>query len=761
MLKQKPVALKTGVKNKNHVCPSPAARASDIVTRKNVFMENGSGWTIVNIESLEIKIGEIRLIRDVSGAGYLAMPVPNKSGFVNFRNKNDKCFLYCIAASMFTDEERRKTGKPVSKKSQGIWEKYFSRLDTNGVNFPVNIQTDVPIFESNNNVGISVLGYRRGQICVLRTCSTQFKKKITLFLIEKKMIEEKVCHYVLVTNTSKFLCNGRRVKQFICETCFRSFTSQTMKDDHKCGKVQVTETLPKEGEQIEFKRMEMSIPYPFVLYYDFECFSDPLNANKGESTTLNYEYKAASYSLCLVYSGKSGPEVRAFEYYDGPKPIHHFYDRIFYHSQNVLSEIRSTNNFISPSAEEIDRHNRASHCEFCHRLFSTGNEMDVVDENKRGKPVVKCYHHNHQTGKYLHPLCQGCNLKIKYKKELVCVAHNSSKFDVHFLLQHLNSPLFDSKDVNVIAKGGEKIIQLEITAKNMYIPGLRRTLDKNDCNQFCGGKIVKVRLIDSYQFLPGSLEKLASSLKKEKASSFKLLNQGLKFMFPYEQEDMNMDLLTEKLKYPYTYLSSANVLQHGHPIPPKETFYNDLTLEDVSDKDWNNVQQLISEFKIKDFREFTRIYTMTDTILLGIVFEDFRKQCFETYKLDPTYVCTTSGYSWQCLLHFTKAKIQYIRDMEMLKMIKDGIRGGWASQEELDSINWQTYEGEKGYILKVDLSYPEKVQDETVDLPLAPEKCVIQATDLSEEQRQDMRNLNIGDTFISKPRLLLHCGERK
>ncbi|CAG7830541.1 unnamed protein product [Allacma fusca] len=539
-----------------------------------------------------------------------------------------------------------------------------------------------------------------------------------------------------------------------------------MKDDHKCGKVQVTETLPKEGDQIEFKRMEMSIPYPFVLYYDFECFSDPLNVNKGESTTLNYEYKAASYSLCLVYSGKSGPKVRAFEYYDGPKPIHHFYERIFYHSQNVLSEIRSTINFISPSAEEIDRHNRASNCEFCHQLFSTGNEMEVVDENKRGKPVVKCYHHNHQTGKYLHALCQGCNLKIKYKKELVCVAHNSSKFDVHFLLQHLDSPLFDSKD-------------------------------------FCGGKRVKVRLIDSYQFLPGSLEKLASSLKKEKASSFKLLNQGLKFMFAYEQEDMNMDLLTEKLKYPYTYLSSANVLEPGHPIPPKETFYNDLSLEDVSDKDWSNVQQLISEFKIKDFREFTRIYTMTDTILLGIVFENFRKQCFETYKLDPTYVCTTSGYSWQCFLHFTKAKIQYIRDMEMLKMIKDGIRGGvsfctqkintannercplgfdpekerthllyfdlnslyataltdkypssnyeWTSQEELDSINWQTYEGEKGYILKVDLSYPDKVQDQTVDLPLAPEKCVILATDLSEEQRQDMRNLNIGDTFISKP----------
>ncbi|CAG7817748.1 unnamed protein product [Allacma fusca] len=50
--------------------------------------------------------------------------------------------------------------------------------------------------------------------------------------------------------------------------------------------------------------------------------------------------------------------------------------------------------------------------------------------------------------------------------------------------------------------------------------------------------------------------------------------------------------------------------------------------------------------------------------------------------------------------------------------------------------------------------YRDELQKETVDHPLTHEKCVIQATELSAEQQQAMQNLNIGNTFISKPRIL-------
>ncbi|CAG7820970.1 unnamed protein product [Allacma fusca] len=48
----------------------------------------------------------------------------------------------------------------------------------------------------------------------------------------------------------------------------------------------------------------------------------------------------------------------------------------------------------------------------------------------------------------------------------------------------------------------------------------------------------------------------------------------------------------------------------------------------------------------------------------------------------------------------------------------------WLENQELENIDCITYDGadETGYILKVDLGYPETLQDATVDLPLAPEK---------------------------------------
>ncbi|CAG7723593.1 unnamed protein product, partial [Allacma fusca] len=87
----------------------------------------------------------------------------------------------------------------------------------------------------------------------------------------------------------------------------------------------------------------------------------------------------------------------------------------------------------------------------------------------------------------------------------------------------------------------------------------------------------------------------------------------------------------------------------------------------------------------------------------------------------------------------------------------------WVENDELESIDWTTYDGDDdtGYILKVDLGYPEWLQDATVDLPLAPEKVVVQVNELSQQQQKDIRDMKMGSSFTSAPRLLLHCGERK
>jgi len=154
--------------------------------------------------------------------------------------------------------------------------------------------------------------------------------------------------------------------------------------------------------------------------------------------------------------------------------------------------------------------------------------------------------------------------------------------------------------------------------------------------------------------------------------------------------------------------------------------------------------------------------------------ENFRDISLETYKLDPALYFTTPGFAWDFMLKMTKQKLELITDYDMILMIENGIRGGisqccnryakannrytkdkfdenkesillqyldannscgWAMNKylpyggfkrnntEIDVMNMPD-DSPKGYILEVDLSYPEELHDLHSDLPLAPENKI-------------------------------------
>ena len=82
-------------------------------------------------------------------------------------------------------------------------------------------------------------------------------------------------------------------------------------------------------------------------------------------------------------------------------------------------------------------------------------------------------------------------------------------------------------------------------------------------------------------------------------------------------------------------------------LPPKESFYSELNLEEISDKDYLHAQKVWDVFEIKNLGEYHDLYVQSDTLLLADAFEKFRDKCIEIYQLDPAHFLSAPGLAWQ------------------------------------------------------------------------------------------------------------------
>ena len=74
-----------------------------------------------------------------------------------------------------------------------------------------------------------------------------------------------------------------------------------------------------------------------------------------------------------------------------------------------------------------------------------------------------------------------------------------------------------------------------------------------------------------------------------------------------------------------------------HHYHLKKDFYSDLTLEDITDKDYAHALKIWEVFEIKNLGEYHDLHVQTDTFLLAGVFEKFRDKYIKIYGLDPSY----------------------------------------------------------------------------------------------------------------------------
>ncbi len=70
--------------------------------------------------------------------------------------------------------------------------------------------------------------------------------------------------------------------------------------------------------------------------------------------------------------------------------------------------------------------------------------------------------------------------------------------------------------------------------------------------------------------------------------------------------------------------------------------------------------------------EYSDLYLKIDVLLLADVFENFRDLCLTTYCLDPSFYYTAPGFSFDCMLKYTRIKLELLSEYDMLLMIEKG-----------------------------------------------------------------------------------------
>ena len=111
-------------------------------------------------------------------------------------------------------------------------------------------------------------------------------------------------------------------------------------------------------------------------------------------------------------------------------------------------------------------------------------------------------------------------------------------------------------------------------------------------------------------------------------------------------------------------------------LPPKEAFYSNLNLEDISDEDYAHAQKVWDIFETKHLSEYHDLYVESDTLVLADVNENFRNMCLDIYELDPVYFVSAPGLSWQACFKKAGVKLELLTDYDMILIIGKGIRGG-------------------------------------------------------------------------------------
>lgn len=709
------------------------------------FTDKGSGWNVDGIINDSILSAEFS---PLSGSSYIPLPkfFESKKAIINIKNEDNRCFYWAIASAL--DPAKHHLNKVSSYKKHDL-------IDHTSVTYPMPICSKAYLkFEKANDIAINVFTYEGETVYPLYNSSLK-KTPINLFVIKN----DDNCHYARITNFNRLMFGVTKHKsqKYFCYRCLQHFTTNAIlkKHDEVCSTIKMQKVHMPENNDLCFKEVKNMLKVPFVIYGDFECVlpsakKDDAATEKelGErrnkardSDSVQHESKHVPCGFCIKMVSIDEKLNSPIIQYRGEDVMEKFWEALEIVYDKIENILKYPKPMVMTKNDEL-HHANASLCYICNKNFSSCD--------------VKVRDHCHITGKYRGTAHRSCNLNLSIQKnmKIPVIFHNLRGYDSHLIIK-----AFKKKD-----------------AKIWCIP--------NNTEKYLSFSIDNFRFIDSAQFLLSSLEGLVANLKKKDVANFKLTGEVF---------GGRLDMMTRKGVYPYSYMDSFSRFDEGFPSIDK--FYNDLTDEPCSEKDYEHALNVWKSFKFSNMGEYHDLYLKSDVLLLADVFEEFRVMAMSYYRVDPCHYFTMPGMSWNALFLNTGAKLELLTDIDMYQFFENAIRGGismiskrhavtnnkymenydsskvssfisyldannlygwamsqylptdgfrWLSNWEINKLDIMTVPDDSpvGYTLMVDIVYPPELHDLHNEYPLCPESMVVKeemTSDLMRKIQSDLR----------------------
>ena len=270
---------------------------SCLIELSQQFQNQGFGWQFSKVETPDIIIDPFE---PLSGSSYIPLPksIADKDAIINVKNSDDnQCFKWAVTSAIYTAKNHPER---LNKKIRINSEKF----NWKGIEFPVSLK-QIDKFEKQNPFAVNVFGIEGEKVYPLRISKEREKQVIDLLLISKGNTN----HYCWIRNKSRLLSSQtskHKSSRFFCDRCINHFPNKPALEKHleycsnnEAVRIEFPRHKDKDGEELDcpvflkFKNFNRSMRVPFVIYADFECFTEKLSTcypDESRSFTNQYQH---------------------------------------------------------------------------------------------------------------------------------------------------------------------------------------------------------------------------------------------------------------------------------------------------------------------------------------------------------------------------------------------------------------------------------------------------------------------------------------